>query len=198
MLIGYTYKRGLLKWIFLFAFMSAIVWSAAPSVSDDFTDRRMTAGAKIFRALLAADLEIEQKIDTNGSLNLYLIYVEHTENAERVEKILKNRDDPRVRRLDIQIRILSFSEYVNRESGKTAGIFLTENLSKEALDNIIDFTRKNHILVFSPLEGDVERGVQCGIAIEARVRPYLNARALQDADIRLKSFIRRVAKLYEN
>ena len=56
---------------------------------------------------------------------------------------------------------------------------------------------KNHIIVFSPFEGDVERGVQCGIAVQARVRPFLNMKSLKSAGVSLKPFFLKVAKKYE-
>ena len=48
----------------------AMVCGSAPSVSDEFTDRRITAGARIFRALLAADRDIREKRGDNGKVKI--------------------------------------------------------------------------------------------------------------------------------
>jgi hypothetical protein len=61
----------------------------------------------------------------------------------------------------------------------------------------VTYSGRNSIISFSPYEGDIERGVQGGIAVEARVRPYLNLTALRNAGIRLKSFFMEVAKKHE-
>jgi hypothetical protein len=70
-------------------------------------------------------------------------------------------------------------------------------LNAEKLQTLTAFANERHMVVFSPFEGDVERGVQSGIAIEARVRPYLNTNALRAAQVRLKSFFMKVAKVHE-
>jgi hypothetical protein len=51
------------------------------------------------------------------------------------------------------------------------------------------------VVLYSPFEGHVERGVPAGIAVEAKVQPYLNLSALQAAGIELKPFFLKVAKV---
>lgn len=185
------------KSVFAVAFLVAIVYAAQPSVSDDFTERRITAGARIFRALLAADVDIIQKSGGNGELRLGLLYIDHTGNAEMAAAALGHRGDSRIRKMKIRIKILSFAECIADHNGPLAGVFLTQRLSAEKLQTLTTFANERRIVVFSPFEGDVERGVQSGIAIEARVRPYLNTKALHAAQVRLKSFFLKVAKAYE-
>lgn len=183
----------------LFAFMIVflIVFTATASVSDDFTDRRITAGTKIFRALLAADSEIAAKRASDGNLTLCLLYVDDTRNADKTAGILDSHDTSGIRKINVRIEIMSVSRFIRDGTKRTAGIFLTQKLNDETLNLVISRAISQHIVVFSPFEGDVERGVQGGIAVEAQVRPYINIRALQAAGIRLKSFFLRVAKEYE-
>ncbi len=70
-------------------------------------------------------------------------------------------------------------------------------MNVEQLQTLTAFANAQRLVVFSPFEGDVERGVQSGIAVEARVRPYVNTKALRAAEVRLKSFFMKVAKAYE-
>lgn len=186
-------RRSLIALVLLVA----IVYAAKPSVSDDFTDRRITAGAKIFRALLAADVDIVQKAGSSGELRLCLLYIDHTGNAEMAASTLGHRNDSRIRKMKINIEILSFAQCIADDSGQLAGVFLTQRLNAETLQTLTAFANKRQMVVFSPFEGDVERGVQSGIVVEARVRPYLNASALRAAQVRLKSFFMKVAKVYE-
>ena len=183
--------------VFAFIFMTAIVWAAKPSVSDDFTQRRITAGAKIFRALLAADVDIAGKTGSDGKLKLCLLYVGDAENAKKAAETLLGRDNSRIRKIDVRIEIVSFSRFTEDHTERIAGIFLTQPLQDTKLNLLIDRSSQQQMVVFSPFEGDVERGVQSGIAVEARVRPYLNIKALRTAKVRLKSFFMRVAKQYE-
>ena len=186
-------RRSLIALVLLVA----IVYAAKPSVSDDFTDRRITAGAKIFRALLAADVDIVQKAGSSGELRLCLLYIDHTGNAELAASTLVHSADSRIRKMKISIEILSFAQIIADDRGQLAGVFLTQRLNDETLQTLTAFTNERHLVVFSPFEGDVERGVQSGIAVEARVRPHLNAGALRAAQVRLKSFFMKVAKVYE-
>ncbi|MEJ2156063.1 MAG: hypothetical protein P8X96_12055 [Desulfobacteraceae bacterium] len=189
--------NGLRKAVFVLVLLVAIVYAATPSVSDDFTERRITAGAKIFRALLAADIDIPRKTDAGGKLRLGLLYLDDTGNAELAAATLVNRDDPRIRKMKVHIDMLSFTECIADNKGRLAGIFLTQRVTAEQLQTLSAFADARHLVVFSPFEGDVERGVQSGIAVEARVRPYLNTHAMRNARIRLKSFFLKVAKTYE-
>ncbi len=183
--------------MFALILLAGIVYAATPSISDDFTERRITAGAKIFRALLAADMDIARKTGAGGKLRLCLLYIDDPGNAELASAILANRDEPRIRTLKVSIDMLSFAEYIANDKGRFAGVFLTQRLNVEQLQTLTAFANAQHLVVFSPFEGDVERGVQSGIAVEARVRPYVNTKALRAAEVRLKSFFMKVAKAYE-
>ena len=185
------------KTVFVPVLLAAIVYAATPSVSDDFTERRITTGAKIFRALLAADVDIERKAGTHGKLRLCLLYIDDTGNAEKAAATLISRGDPRIRKLRVHVDTLSLSECIAHDKGPIAGIFLTQQLNEEQLQTLTAFANARHLVVFSPFEGDVERGVQSGIAVEARVRPYLNTNALRNAQVQLKPFFMKVAKAYE-
>lgn len=190
--------RCLLPAFFALIFVSTMVWAAGSSIGDDFTERRITTGAKIFRALLAADVDIAQKVNSDGKLRLCLLYLNDAGKAEIAAATLRNRDDTRIRNFEVDLEILPYSGCVGKNAKGLAGIFLTQALSDEQLKTLMECAKTNRIVVFSPLEGDVRRGVHGGIAVEARVRPYLNMKALHDSHLRLKSFFMRVAKPYED
>ncbi len=189
--------NSLRRSVFALVLLAAIVYAATPSISDDFTERRIAAGAKVFRALLAADIDIDRKADAGGKLRLGLLYIDDTGNAELAAATLVNRDDPRIRKMKVRIDMFSFTECITDDKGRLAGIFLTQRVTAEQLKTLSAFADARHLVVFSPFEGDVERGVHSGIAVEARVRPYLNTKAMRTARIRLKSFFLKVAKTYE-
>ncbi len=187
--------------IFALSLFGTIIWAAMPSVSDDFTDRRISTGTRIFRALLAADQDLGQKAKDCSTLKICLIYDTRSNYAEMAAKTFQQRKGGQIRDLTLHVEILSFSEYLKRHKThpqqECAAVFLTQILNDKRLKRLIEIINSKKIVLFSPLEGDVERGVQSGISIEAQVRPYLNVHALKDADIHLKSFFIRVAKQYE-
>jgi hypothetical protein len=186
------------KLLFVLVLLATIVYAATPSVSDDFTERRITAGAKIFRALLAADVDIGRKTGADGALRLCLLYIDDTGNAEIAAATLVKRDDPGIRKLKVRLDKLSFAQCLADDKQRFAGIFVTQRLDAGQIQALTAYANAWHLVVFSPFEGDVERGVQSGLAVEARVRPYLNINALGAAQVRLKSFFMKVAKAYED
>jgi len=185
------------KAVFASFLLVAIVYAAKPTMSDDFTERRITAGARIFRALLAADIDIERKTDSRGALRLCLLYLNDTGHAEKAAATLINRDDSRVRMMKVSIEILTYDQCLADRKERFAGIFVTQKLNPGQIMTLTAFANEQHMVVFSPFEGDVEKGMQSGIAVEARVRPYLNKSALQAAQVHLKPFFLKVAKVYE-
>ena len=169
---------------------------ASLTSSDDFTELRVTSGARIFRALLAADEAIERKAGNDKILNIFLLFQNNARNAEKARDTLLNRDDIRIRKIAIHVEIMSIADFEKKTSISSAGIFLTDLLTNENLAHVMERARKYHTVVFSPFEGDVERGVHSGIAVEARVRPFLNLESIHSAGIRLKPFFLKVAKTY--
>ena len=182
------------KAFFALVLLLTMVLSARSSVSDDFTDRRITTGTKIFKALLAADSDIAAKKAADGDLAVYLLYVDDTRNARRTADILESRESSGIHKITVRVEIVTVSRFLQPGTGRAAGVFLTQPLNDERLQMVINRAVREHVIVFSPFEGDVERGVQGGIAVEAQVRPYLNMKALQAARIQLKSFFLRVSK----
>jgi len=52
------------------------------------------------------------------------------------------------------------------------------------------------VVLYSPFDGDVERGAAAGLCIEAKVQPFLNMPALQAAGVEIKPFYVKVARVY--
>lgn len=177
---------------------SSILCCGAQSISDDFTDRRITAGTKIFRALLAADSKISQKKTVKGTLDLCLVYLNDQKNAELAADILFSRSESNIRGIRINSPFVPFVEFVTGEHRDCAGIFLAEQLKDKELAQVIAIAGKEKRVLFSPFEGDVERGVLGGIKVESRVLPYVNNRALQESHLTLKAFFMKIAKTYED
>jgi hypothetical protein len=177
--------------------LASVVCAARPLPADDFTDRRLTIGSKILRALLAADRDLERKVTDSGEVSLCLLYTDDPRNAEKAAETLTNRDDPRIRGRNVRVDKLTFAECLADPAESYTAIFLTQRLGDDELARVVALSREKNQIVFSPFEGDVERGVQSGIAVEGRVRPYLNLAALREAGIRLKHFFIDVAKTHE-
>jgi hypothetical protein len=161
--------------------------------AGDREERRVWAGLDLFPSLLAADEEIAEKQGPDGKLLLLLHYADDPsaaqEMAGRLEKI------GNIRKIPIQVEVTaSLKDY---DDTPVAGIFLTQKLSRE-FDGVIRYGTEHQIIVFSPFEGDVERGASGGIVVSDRILPYVNMETVRQSEIRIKSFFLRIAVAYED
>lgn len=162
--------------------------------ADEREKRIIRAGLDLFPSLLAADLDITQKQNADGKLLLILLCVDKKKTEAKMAQHLMKIE--KIRGIPIQVEIsddISFESYTNH---KPAGVFLIQPFEQK-IDSIIQFTREHNIIVFSPFEGDVKRGVLGGIMVSDRILPHINMKALQLSGIRLKPFFLRVSERYE-
>jgi len=102
----------------------------------------------------------------------------------------------KIRGIPIHVEISDDISFESYSDHKPAGVFLIQPFNQE-IDSIIQFTREHNIIVFSPFEGDVKRGIMGGIMVSDRILPHINVNALQLSGIRLKPFFLRVSERYE-
>lgn len=163
------------------------------SYAIESSEVRIRAGLDLFTSILAADMDIAEKKNSDGKLHLILIYTNRKHKAEEMAEYLGKVGQ--IRGIPIRIKISDSRSFTQSANYVPAGIFLTQPLNNE-LNAILKYGQKQHIIVFSPFEGDVERGVLGGIHISDRLLPYLNMPALQSSNIRIKSFFLRVSVRY--
>jgi hypothetical protein len=157
---------------------------------------RTWVGIDIFPSFLAADRDIVSKTGSDGKLLLVLKYIDDKETAEKMARHLKKINT--IRGIPIRIELVNDASLEAFKNAKIAGIFITEkDRFPPNIIDLLDFGRKNHVIIFSPFTGDVEAGVAGGIFISDRILPYVNIKTLQLSGIRIKPFFLRIAKTYE-
>ena len=67
-----------------------------------------------------------------------------------------------------------------------AGIYLATRPSDAELDRLIAWSIAHGVILYSPFEGHVERGAAGGLALEEKVRLYINAGTLEKSGVELK------------
>ncbi len=174
-----------------------LIFPAPTDSSDSVQERRSSAGARLFRSLLAADLGLADKTAADGSLLLLVFHTGDRAEADKLVSALGGDDEPdAIRNLPVRIETTSDTSFAAYEGGCPAGIFLAQAPGERDLRTIIDFGIEHQIVVYSPFEGHVEEGVLAGLSVGARVRPYLNRRTLAASRIELKEFFLKVTKVY--
>lgn len=168
---------------------------------DEAQERRVRTGMRLFRVILAADEDILSKTNEDGKLSLWVVYgadLKQAEDfAEELKELGKGDDKGNIRKVPIEIKITNDLSFDTSPKSPPAGIFIVENLYDDAITRLVNYGISNHVIVYSPFEGDIDKGVLAGLAIETRVRPYINMQTMRDSKIRIKEFFLKVAKRYE-
>lgn len=176
------------------ALLFTFVRFAIPAVADEKEDRRITAGLDLFPSVLAADSELSQKRDGDGNLLVLILYHDKKETATRMADKLSNIE--RIRSIPLRVEIAGAESLTKYQNGSVAGIFITQRLDA-MLAPVVQFGVDKRVIVFSPFEGDVQKGVSAGIEVREQILPYVNISALQKANIKIKKFFLEIAERYE-
>lgn len=169
----------------------------ASLVADAFSERRAYVGLKLFRTLVAADLEIRKKVAGDGTLPIYLVYANSDSAALEYEQNLQ-ASLPTVRDIPASVRVLPLADVLRDRPPRPAAVFIAQQLDDAELDRLIRHSIARQIILFSPFEGDVEKGVLAGLSVEATVRPLINMQTLNASQVAIKDFYLKVAKRYES
>jgi hypothetical protein len=164
------------------------------AIGDDVADRRSEAGSRLFRALLAADLDLAKKTTPANQLLIVFFY---TTDARRAGELAKSFAGADVRGLAVSVEVTNDPTFAKYAGRVPAGLFIAEQPSRPVLQSLIRYGIDHRVIVYSPFEGDVENGVLGGLSIEAQVRPMLNQVTLDASHIALKPFFLKVAKVYQ-
>lgn len=165
-------------------------------VADTYSDRRAAVGLNLFRTLLIADQEAEARADETGALPIYVLYAEDRLLADsHVDTLQLDLGNIRERRT--RIESVSLDDYLSRKRGSPLGIFISQRLTADELERLIRLSIEQGVILFSPFEGDVEKGVLAGLSVQASVRPYINLKVLKETGIAIKPFYIKVARIYE-
>jgi hypothetical protein len=174
----------------------ALAVSAVPVLrSDEMAGRRMEAGLRLFRALLAADLDLPKKTLPSNQLLVVFYYTGDGRKATGLAKSFSAGCD--VHGLPVVAEAANDATLAKYTGRMPAAVFISEPAPRAALQSLIRFGIEHRLIVYSPFEGDVENGVLGGLSIEAQVRPFLNRATLESSHIALKTFFLQVAKVYQ-
>lgn len=163
--------------------------------ADEVQSRRADLGVRLFRTLLAADLDLTRKTVENNQLLVVFFYVDDKRRAEELAARFVGNPPETVRDMQVIAEVsndAAFSKYAARGP---AAVFITQAPNANVLRSVIRFGIERHLIVYSPFEGHVERGVLGGLAVEAQVRPFVNLATLEASRISLKSFFLQVTKV---
>lgn len=192
-------RARLLKLLLITLTLGITLFAQATAMADSYDDRRVRAGARLFRALLAADTALETKAAPDGALHVVIIGGDRGLNDD-VSALISPTEDAekaRIRGLNVSIARHATLADIPADGGRLVGVFLASAPPQAELDKLIRWSIEKRVILYSPFEGHVERGATAGIVIESKVQPYLNAKTVQATGLELKPFFLKVAKVLQ-
>lgn len=188
-------RAGVVVMAALMVFALGLGLASASARADSQDDRRVRTGARVFRTLLLADVALARKAGADGTLDI-AIYSGDATGADEVAPLIRpdtvagatrgSGPPMRIRRVDT----------LGSDMRPPVGLFLASPLAGSELDRVIQWSIRHQVILYSPFEGDVERGVTAGLSIGAKVLPFVNQRTLKASGVELKPFFLKVAKVY--
>lgn len=163
---------------------------------ESFEERRALVGLKLFRTLVTADLDLAKKVEKNGEVPVLLIYATQKDKAEAYRRHLQTIFQS-VKKFEFKVMVADIDDLDKAKPVNYSAIFIAQQLKDEELKPIVDHGINKSVIVFSPFEGDVERGVLGGLSVQATVRPIINMQTLKRSKLSIKPFFIKVAKHYE-
>lgn len=183
----------------LFAVLAACILTlslAGANVhADSYDDRRVRAGARLFRSMLAADTGLARRKDADGSLHV-MLYAADPQLAREIGALIVPADPAKSKLRGMPMTLQNADRLPADGATVPAGLFLASIPSDAELDRLVRWSIANKVIVYSPFEGHVERGVAGGISIEAKVQPYVNLATLKASGVELKPLFMKVAKVH--
>jgi hypothetical protein len=163
-------------------------------------DGRAAMGARLYRAMLDADLELSRKTQPDGRLLVVFVHRGDPVGAARLASEFttagKGGKALAIAGLPLAIELTNDVTLAAYSTRPIAGVFLADSFDGKALRYLVDFGIARRVIVYSPFEGDVERGVLGGLSIEAQVKLSINERTLNASAVTLKPLFLKSCKVY--
>lgn len=165
--------------------------AGATARADSQDERRVRTGARVFRTLLLADVGLARKAGSDGKLDI-AIYASGGAAVDDLAALIVP-EAAGAKAPAITLRLL---HALDETTVPPVGLFLASPLAGSELTRLIEWSIRHRVILYSPFEGDVERGVTAGLSIEAKVLPFVNQRTLSASGVELKPFFLKVARVH--
>ncbi len=185
-------RPGLSRKTILAALVLLLSFAGTASQAQEALSPRLQIGIGILPAIIAANKRLTN--DDAQSLPIYLVYGENRHLAEQLRPGLEKIG--MIRQRGLRIESISSVDLLASNPVPASTIFLAEPIGDD-LGDLLKFVHQKRVLLFSPFEGDVERGVATGFRVTDRVLPMVNMASLKQSNIQLKAFFLRIAVKHE-
>jgi len=175
----------------LLLLMLSTAWGAGASDENRLT----MVGLNLFPNIVSIDQDIADKRADDGNIYLVIVYENQPIRATRLAEELDKRVST-IKRYSSKIAVVKASELSNFPK-RVAGIFLADKIDRALLNQVLSHAAKHSILLFSPIPGDVERGVTMGMQITSKIWPYCNTKTMKQSNIRFHPSFLKIMRCYD-
>lgn len=176
-------------WLAWLGLCLAVIGLATASVrAESYDERRVRTGARVLRVLLAADQALESKAGAEHQLSV-LVYAGAPQTGDSIAELIAPPGDSkrsRIRGMSLQTRVIEQLPSSGQEA--PVALFLATPLESVAFEPLLSWCIGNGVILYSPFEGDVERGATAGLSVQAKVQPFVNLTTLHSSGIELRQF----------
>lgn len=162
--------------------------------ADSYDERRVRTAARLMRALLSADAGIVDKAGADGWLEV-LVLGDAPLRVDGLPELIAPPDDENtpaaVKGLPLrvrEVRRVPDQSGTEPDEARPVAVFLAAPLSDAEFQRLLEWCIRERVILYSPFEGDVERGATAGLSVQAKVQPYLNRQTLSSSQIELQAF----------
>jgi hypothetical protein len=184
-----------ISWLFGWICVWSIIWPISASATD-VADRRIQISLPIFPRIVAVDNDFSHKLHPKGKVTFSFLYESNKAKAETLAEALKQKLT-NVAGLEFTAQAVAVREQLTEQAPVPTAMFITEQFSEKTFVAVLEYSVKQHRILFSPFTGDVERGATAGIAITSRVKPFFNIATLKRAQIDINPVLMKLSKRYE-
>lgn len=174
----------------LLLLMLSTAWGAG--ASDE--NRRITVGLNLFPNIVSIDEDISEKRADDGNIYLLITYESQLRQATKLAEKLREQVMS-IKKQPAKIAVVKASN-LSSFPVRIAGIFISERLDGERLEQVISYASQHRAMVFSPISGDVERGVTMGMKITSKIWPYCNTTTLKRSNIHFHPSFEKIMRCY--
>ncbi|MBD8524832.1 hypothetical protein [Pseudomarimonas arenosa] len=175
-------------WLLICGLALSLGLAGAKVQADSYDDRRVRTAARLMRALLSADEQLPSKQSDEGLLEVW-VWSDRPRDAEPLLPLIAppgNGPRALVRGMKIQLSLVS--DLPDAAVAAPMAIFLAQPLDDPSFARLLAWCIEHGVILYSPFEGDVERGATAGVSVQAKVQPFVNLSTLRSSGIILRQF----------
>jgi hypothetical protein len=176
--------------------------ASARARADTKDDQRAGMGAKMFRSIVASDLQLEKKRTApDGPLLVVFFHVDDPKRTRQLAEVFsisqKGRDAQPIKTIPVVVELCTDPTFATYADRIPAAIFIAQDVEERTVRKIVEFGVAHHVITYSPFEGHVESGVLGGLFVDAQIKPFLNRKTMQDSGVSLSATLLMLSKVYE-